>query len=123
MTKAESYKREHTPGNWSVDEHGFVYADDFVRLTTVKGEDGVEKPHKEGLVALLYTPWKPGIGPRNFRANGQLTAAAPRLLDAAIALLEFWDNGSSVHPGAEVVAELRAAVLAAIPGAQDAVQP
>jgi hypothetical protein len=105
----------HTPGPWSVDEKGFVYADDLVTHTTVTGEDGIERPHKTGLVALLYTPLIPNERP-DFRANAHLTAAAPDLLSAAMALLESWDNGTPVHPGAEVVGDLREAVAKATAG-------
>ena len=43
------------------------------------------------------------------RAARLVEEAAPDLLAAALALLEFWDNGTSVHLGAEVVADLRIA--------------
>jgi hypothetical protein len=37
----------------------------------------------------------------------------PDLLEAAKAILEFSDNGSPVHPGSEVISELRAAIAKA----------
>ena len=42
--------------------------------------------------------------------TARLFAAAPDLLAAAEALLEFWDAGTPVHPGAEAAQDLRIAV-------------
>jgi hypothetical protein len=39
--------------------------------------------------------------------------AAPELLAACKALLEFWDIGTPIHAGAEVVADLRAVIAKA----------
>jgi hypothetical protein len=105
----------HTPGPWSVDEKGHVYADAYVTNTTITLEDGTVQPYKTGLVALPYTELIPNVRP-DFRANAHLIAAAPDLLSAAMALLEFWGNGTPVHPGAEVVGDLREAVAKATAG-------
>ena len=47
-------------------------------------------------------------------ANARLISATPDLLRSLLALMEFWDNGSPVHPGAEVVSEARAAIAKAV---------
>ena len=43
-------------------------------------------------------------------ANARLIAAATELLDVLQQMMEFWDNGSPVHAGAEIVSEARAAI-------------
>lgn len=40
-------------------------------------------------------------------------AAAPELAEALRSLMEFWDNGTPVRPGTEVVGEARAALAKA----------
>lgn len=40
----------------------------------------------------------------------QMLAASQELLDVLLQMLEFWDNGTPVHAGAEIVSEARAAI-------------
>lgn len=49
-------------------------------------------------------------------ANLRAILAVPDVLDALRQLLEFWDNGTPVHPGALVVAEVREAYKKATEG-------
>lgn len=51
------------------------------------------------------------------QANARLIAAAPELLEALRGLMEYWDNGTAVQPGAEIVTEART-ILAKIGGKQ-----
>jgi hypothetical protein len=60
-------------------------------------------------VAMTYSPEL---------LNSQLDARKLRgqkeeLRNALAALFEFWDNGTAIHPGAEVVEEARAVLKAA----------
>ena len=48
-------------------------------------------------------------------ANARLIAAAPALLVACRAALEYWDNGTPIHPGALIVDDFRAAIAQAEP--------
>lgn len=73
-----------TPGPWVVDEHGFVFAEQFIEMTTFTDKDGTVKSYKRGLVALPYAP----EGVVAWRANANLMAAAPDLLAAAKLVLE-----------------------------------
>lgn len=70
-------------------------------------------------------PWHVGIGNTNYcyfvgddpnlsaeetKANARLISAAPDLLAACEACMEFWDNDGPVWAGAEVVADMREAI-------------
>lgn len=46
-------------------------------------------------------------------ANARLIAAAPELLGVLLGLVEYWNNGTPVHAGAEIVSEVRAAIAKA----------
>jgi hypothetical protein len=69
-----------------------------------------DRSHETRLVASVNCK---GRTSEEANANAQLMAAAPDLLAAALALVEFWDNGTPVQPGAEVVADLRVAIAKA----------
>jgi len=86
----------HTPGPWERQGSAYVYACDL--------------PAKEGYVCLSSS-----------KANAQLIAAAPELLEAAQALVSLSEsgifNGSDAHPSLEdsdAVACARAAIAKAI---------
>lgn len=70
---------------------------------------GVETPI--GIVSPGGTP----ASRRKHIAYAHAFAAGPRMLAALKAALEFADHGTPIHPGSEVVAEMRAAVAAAEP--------
>lgn len=85
-----------SPGPWSTVSSGTEAHWEHVGIESIDGT----------LVAHVK-----GIGSNKERtSNASLIAASPALLDAALGLLEFWDNGTPVHPGADVVTALRAAI-------------
>ncbi|HEY0684713.1 MAG TPA: hypothetical protein VGD45_20420 [Steroidobacter sp.] len=64
----------HTQGPWIVKGVG-VYAQPFVRETTIGDDDGTERSYTEGLVALVYS-----CGQGRMPGNAALIAAAPTML-------------------------------------------
>lgn len=48
------------------------------------------------------------------QANARLIAAAPEMLVVLLGLVEYWNNGTPVHAGAEIVSEVRAAIAKAL---------
>lgn len=46
-------------------------------------------------------------------ANARLISASPDMLAVLTELMEFWDHGTAVHAGAEIVGEARAAIARA----------
>jgi hypothetical protein len=52
-------------------------------------------------------------GPTNAEADARLIAAAPELLEALKAMLEYANNGTAIHPGALVWDDARAAIAKA----------
>lgn len=46
-------------------------------------------------------------------ANASLISASPDMLAVLADLMEFWDHGTAVHAGAEIVAEARSAIAKA----------
>ncbi len=51
------------------------------------------------------------IAPRKIGWN--LVSAAPDMLEVLTSLMEYWDNGTPVHPGAMIVDEVRAVIAKA----------
>jgi hypothetical protein len=79
----------HSPGPWKVmtGEHSTdVYS---VPLTKIKVVD--DKPHIEGLVALVYGHHD-AVGNYSLEANRKLIAAAPDLLAALQAMMRYYDT-------------------------------
>lgn len=85
----------HTPGPWAIEEGD--------RETHIVGGEAI----------LAYCPDWP-CAPQEQEANARLIAAAPQLLEALEALMEFADNGTPIHPGALVVNDARAAIAKAL---------
>lgn len=84
----------HTPGPWAIEEGD--------RETHIVGGEAI----------LAYCPDWP-CAPQEQEANARLIAAAPALLEALDALLEFLDNGTPIYPGALAVNDARAAITKA----------
>jgi hypothetical protein len=99
-------KAKHTPGPWRLD----AYRDSG---RPNPGTIVADNPHGEGAEEVASINWIAGGFHAEQVANARLIAAAPELLEALTALMEFWDSGSPVHPGAEVVSEARAAIAKA----------
>jgi hypothetical protein len=118
-TKPQTMALEHTPGPWKVERGDFNPAFGGI-LAEVKVPSkygaGRSRQFSYDRVAIKAYDVQHRNEPPAFaagEANARLIAAAPDLLEAALSLLEFWDNGTPVHPGAEVVADLRAAAAKA----------
>ena len=91
---ATEQQKKHTPGPWEVSSSSGI----------VKVQGPADKPkYKRREVCRVYSS----------KENAFLLAAAPDLLEVCLAMLEFFDNGTPVQPGAEVVADMRAAVAKA----------
>ena len=99
---------KHTPGPWET--YGGV---------------GVWAPSSKAVIAQASEPriasqyvehHKPRLGSPDFHeacANAELIAAAPDLLEVLTAMMEFWDCGTPVQPGALLVDDARAALAKA----------
>jgi hypothetical protein len=100
---------QHTPGPWSVGRSDMGY------LAVVPPGHGSTRP--DGVLYLPVPICRVGTGygrgEGEALANARLIAVAPELHAVARELLECWDHGTPVHPGAEAVAALRAAVARA----------
>ncbi|MDE2101703.1 MAG: hypothetical protein KGL39_30940 [Patescibacteria group bacterium] len=97
---------KHTPGPWiALDLHfGSQW---LVQADRKRGSQNIGR-----IIAHVANKAGQDAGEEE-AGNARLIASAPALFDASKALLEFWDNGTPVHPGAEVVADLRKAVAQA----------
>jgi hypothetical protein len=103
---------KHSPGPWKLDggegQRGELYV-------------WTDRRYPRGICVAVVQPNARCEGDADFaeeeiEANARLIAAAPDFLAAAEAILEYADGGSPVHPGADVVADLRAAVRRAKEG-------
>lgn len=84
----------HTPGPWTFDRLGGGWGC-IIR-------NGAPAKDTFRIAELAESP--------QIEANARLIAAAPDLLAALQDLMEFWDAGTPVHPGAEVVSQAREAI-------------
>jgi hypothetical protein len=114
----------HTPGPWVLDEHGHVYAEPFIKQTTIVDKDGQAQSFTEGLVALVYSGSVPiELYADTQAANERLIAAAPDLLDALRGCLDSLEYVARLDPtlvGYGVRAERITAARAAIAKAEGA---
>lgn len=88
---------KHTPGPWQFLPHRASLVHSVVSQNS-------------GIICEVYISEPDKIAAD---ANANLIAAAPDLLEACQQLMEFWDNGTPVHPGAEIVDDVRRAIAKA----------
>lgn len=94
-------KSEAAPGPWTVREEESRRP---LPRVFIGGSDGI-------YFAEVFTGPSSALG--SVRANAALIAAAPDLYAALAEMVTYWDNGTPVHPAAEVVADARAALAQA----------
>ena len=94
-------------------------------MSTEKPEEKVS-PYFAGPDGGIWTPNGPVEGvvecrkAMDYLTGRELEARkVPSLVEALEGLMEFWDEGTPVHPGAEVVSAARAALERAKKGVQE----
>ena len=105
--------QKHTPGPWRYQcrNSGNIGSKDAV---TVEADSGhialIKRIMQENGRNTFGSVVKVRRNLQEVKANACLIAAAPDQNTILKALLEFWDNGTPIHPGAEIVDEVRAVV-------------
>jgi hypothetical protein len=96
-----------SPGPWEADGHVGVYSLPRSRMATyIDQKDGLEKPYRHGLVALVYSTPEDSLGGQiNGEANARLIQAAPDMADALMALyIRMRENETIGHSVADYAA-------------------
>lgn len=98
---------KHTPGPWA-----------FHSWTASGKQFGIETAdHRHGIASIRPNDTASSLlSMEQHEANARLIAAAPDLLAACQAVMEFLSNGTPVHPGALVQAEVFNAIAKATKG-------
>lgn len=102
----------HTPGPWKrAGRWGNIHS-------------AISDPTGGQLIASVWTHKQKALGrrakgPEDYEetpegmANYRLMLAAPELLEAAQAVMEFYDNGTPLHASSLIIADLREAIAKA----------
>jgi hypothetical protein len=93
-----------TPGPWSITEHNRSDGKGLARSIWPDDRSG----RVCGKIADVSR--NAIVSDNESAANARLIAAAPDMAAVLKSLIEFWDNVTPVHPGAEIVDDARAAI-------------